>query len=444
MRYLISKYAYFFTSSKGEFLAYCSRSNSFMKLSKALYEYLYNAKKSNAQIDNIDDALFNHLKKNKLVVTDTEDQDFLLKHQYEEDQVTFHSSSLGLVLVPTLGCNFDCPYCFEEGKKPSRMSDEVINQLIDFILKHKEAKNLGITWYGGEPLLCFDIIRKIMDMIRSKLSIPIHGHSIVTNGYYFTQEVIDFFKDNPLDMIQITLDGLRERHDSIRKLKKSGKGSFDVLIANMDCILKELPDTLLSVRVNVEKSNIQDYYVLESYLSDRWKGCNVNIHPGFLRIDDQNRKCLSCDAIDRWQAHEMLFDMRTRGKSKKSIYPVLSKGNGCCATVTNSYIIGPTGEIYKCWNDVSNEDRIIGYINQNNLTNPNLYYRYVIGSKWYHNKECIDCFFLPICNGTCAYYRLRNKYEEGKYNLCQCLQKTPEMLNKCLEYWYDHHQNKNV
>lgn len=438
MSYIVSKYAYFFISSDGKFLAYCSRSNSFVKLSKALYEYLQNAKIDNCAVENIDEKLFNLLRKNRFLVQETEDYDFLLKHQFKEDQVTFHSSSLGLVLVPTLGCNFDCYYCFESGKKASRMSDEVINQLIEFIRKHKDIKELDITWYGGEPLLCFDIIQKIMSMIQSNLTIPLHGHSIVTNGYYFTQEVIDFFKENPLNMIQITLDGLKERHDSIRKQKKSGKGSFDTLISNMDNILKELPDTLLSVRVNIEKSNIQDYYDLESYLSNRWKGYNVNIHPGFLRIDDQSGKSLSCDAIDRWQAHEMLFDIRSQGKSKKSIYPVLSKGSGCCATVVNSYIIGPAGEIYKCWNDVSNEDRIIGYINQENLTNPSLYYRYVIGSKWYHNKECIDCFFLPICKGSCAYYRLRNQYEGGKYTLCQCLQKTPNMLNKCLEYWYNH------
>lgn len=40
--------------------------------------------------------------------------------------------------------------------------------------------------------------------------------------------------------------------------------------------------------------------------------------------------------------------------------------------------------------------------------------------------------------GSCAYYRLRNQYEGGQYTLCQCLQKTPNMLNKCLEYWYNH------
>jgi uncharacterized protein len=108
--------------------------------------------------------------------------------------------------------------------------------------------------------------------------------------------------------------------------------------------------------------------------------------------------------------------------------------------VVNSYVIGPSGEIYKCWNDVSDDNKIIGYINQEKMTNSNLLYRYIVGAKWYHNKDCKKCFFLPICNGYCAWYRLRNMYENGKYVLCDCLQKAPNMLNKSLEELYENTQ----
>lgn len=440
----ISKYTYQFISSKNEYLIYCSHTNSFLKLTADLYEFLKDCKEDNSLIDQIDDDLLSLLRKYKIIVSEDEDNIFLLKHQFEEDQTTYSSSSLGLVLVPTLACNFDCPYCFEIGKKARKMNDVVIGDLILFIKRHKDVKKLNITWYGGEPLLAFDIIQKILNKLKSDISIPFNHHSIITNGFYFNQKVINLFKEYPLNAIQITLDGNKKRHDSIRKQKHNGMGSFDKLINNMDHILEELPKTKLSVRVNIEKENIQDYFDLQAELSERWQGHNVNIYPGFLRIDDETGTSLSCNAIDRWEAHELYFELRKNKKLKEPIYPTLysSSGRGCCATVVNSYIIGPTGEIYKCWNDVSDDKKIIGYINQENLTNPSLFYKYVVGSKWYHNQECVDCFYLPICKGACAYYRLRNQYENGKYLLCQCMHKTPDMLKKSLEYWYDNQMNK--
>lgn len=442
MEYKISKYTYQFISSKNEYLLYSSLSNSFFKLTWELYEFLKLCKENSTLINEIDDELLVLLKEYKMVVSEDEDHDFLLKHQFEEDQTTYSSSSLGLVLVPTMACNFNCPYCFEIGKKAKKMNNSVIENLMFFIKKHKEAKKLDITWYGGEPLLAFDIIQKILNKIKLEISVPLNRHSIITNGFYFNQEVINFFKEHPLDAIQITLDGNKKRHDIIRKQKNTGEGSFDRLIYNMDSIVKELPNTKLSVRINIEKENIQDYFDLQAELSTRWKGYKVNIYPGFLRIDNEGGTALACNAIDRWEAHELYFELRKDKKLKEPIYPMLYSGRGCCATVINSYIIGVDGEIYKCWNDVSDESKIIGYINQENLTNPFLFYRYVVGSKWYHNNECIGCFYLPICRGTCAYYRLRNQYENGQYLLCQCMHKTPDMLNKCLEYWCDNQMNK--
>lgn len=99
-----------------------------------------------------------------------------------------------------------------------------------------------------------NIIRNILELIHRDIpEIPIRAHSIITNGYYFTKKAIELFKEYPLDSIQITLDGRKERHDSIRKMKISGKGSFDQIISNIDNIVKELPSTKVRIRVNIEK-----------------------------------------------------------------------------------------------------------------------------------------------------------------------------------------------
>lgn len=203
----------------------------------------------------------------------------------------------------------------------------------------------------------------------------------------------------------------------------------------------ELPKTRLSLRINIDRDNMQEYYELQNELLNRWKGGNINIYPGFLRFDNETGTNLACNAIDRWDAHEFSFDLLKKDKQTKSIYPQLYNARGCCATVVNSYIIGSEGEIYKCWNDVSDESKVIGYIDKNDMENSTLFYRYMISSKWYHNEDCINCFYLPICRGTCAYYRLKNQYQNGEYTLCQCMQKTPDMLNQSLEYWYYNQQH---
>jgi uncharacterized protein len=437
MDYKISKYVHLFSTSEGKKIIYCSRSNSFLEAKENLFEYLKKSKNDNLLINKLDKDLMDLLKTHKIIVNNSEDEDFLLEHQFLTDQYTYSKSKLGLIIAPTIACNFECSYCFESGKKATSMDEETVNELISFIKLHKEAQDLDIVWYGGEPLLAFKTIQKILNKIRSEVEIPLKSHSIITNGYYFNSKVVDFFKEYPLNIIQITLDGSKDRHNSIRKQKKNGQGTYEKIIQNIDFIMGELPETQIHLRVNIDKNNIQDFFDAKTVLGYRWKEKNIIIYPGILRIDNETQTNLSCDALSRWDTAEFMFKLSKDRLLDFPIYPTLNYTKNCCATKASSYIIGPEGEIYKCWNDVSNKKKIIGYINQKNLTNSSLLYKYIVDSKWYYSNKCKKSFFLPICNGNCAWYWYRNKFENGKYNLCTCLQKAPKMLDKCLEYYYN-------
>ncbi|MDR2126473.1 MAG: SPASM domain-containing protein [Prevotellaceae bacterium] len=441
MNYEISKYIHTFISSKGYPLIYCSRTNAFLKITKELYDFVLEIKKDSSLINELDDSLLDLFKNKKIIVKSNEDEDYLLERQFNEEQISYSQKTLSLTLVPTLSCNFDCPYCFEEGKRVGNMKNETIEQLILFIKKHESAKQLDITWYGGEPLLAFGVIQKVLSRINEEINIPVKWHTIVTNGYYFTNKVIDFFKLHPLNCIQITLDGDRERHDKIRKQKSNGEGSYDKIINNIDTILNELPDTQISIRVNIEKENLDDFICLQRELSQKWEGKKITLYPGILRIENEDKTALACEAIPQWDALKFYFESYKKKILNGNIYPVLQYNEGCCATMINAYIVGPKGEIYKCWNDVSDDSKIVGYIHDKKLTNSSLFFRYLIGSKFYNNEDCKQCFFLPICPGYCPWFRLKNQHENGKYILCQCIQKAPNMLNDCLEYWYETNAN---
>lgn len=105
----------------------------------------------------------------------------------------------------------------------------------------------------------------------------------------------------------------------------------------------------------------------------------------------------------------------------------------------NSYIIGPEGEIYKCWNDVSDRNKIIGYINTQKLTNVDLLAKYMVDSTIFEETKCRECFFFPICGGGCPQYRIQNKYENGNYDLCAVRndkKDDKQYLTLCLEKHY--------
>ncbi|MFA8433910.1 MAG: radical SAM protein [Marinifilaceae bacterium] len=435
---IISRYVYLFVSSKGKYLVYSSCFNSFLELSKELYNYIEKCKSDPTLLGELPEDAFKLLEENGIIVSDGADDIFVLKHQFYTQSRKHNKDKLGLVIVPTIDCNFDCPYCFERGKRSGIITDQVIGDLFNFIKRHKSAEEMDITWYGGEPLLAFEQIQNILNKLSSEVDIPLKKHTIITNGYLFNDEVIDFFKRYPLDNIQITLDGNEKRHNLLRADKSDVKGSsYNRIIHNIKNILKRLPETELHVRVNIDKTNIGDYYQVYSEIKAFTSSKNLIIYPGIIRLENSTNTNVKSPTIPREEVAELHYELGQKGMIDIPTYPSLVLGKTCCATKLNSYIIGPVGEIYRCWNDVSDKSRIVGYINQEKMTNPSLFYKYMEGGSWYNDPTCRKCFFLPICNGKCTWYNMRNLYHAGEYNLCQCMEKAPGMLNKNLEAYYE-------
>lgn len=98
---------------------------------------------------------------------------------------------------------------------------------------------------------------------------------------------------------------------------------------------------------------------------------------------------------------------------------------------TNSFLIGPEGEIYKCWSDIGNPNAIIGNIKQNELTNPSRYIKYSVQAIPF-NDECKECHAFPICNGGCAYFRYRNMFEDGRFDLCSPYKDKEKLIDALL------------
>lgn len=138
------------------------------------------------------------------------------------------------------------------------MDKKTIHNIIRF-LNNSSAKELSLHWYGGEPLLRFDLMKKIYEGITKETSLKLVSNSIITNGYLINNAILDFFKSTNMNKIQITLDGEKVTHDKKRHLKDNLEGTFDKIISNIKLLSKQLPKSHIYVRVNIDKNNYKEF-----------------------------------------------------------------------------------------------------------------------------------------------------------------------------------------
>lgn len=440
MEHILSLYTHYFRTSDGKCMIYNSERNSFFQVSENIYNFIdYLSEGKEHYISN---ETKNFLLNNRIIIKPTQKYDYYNKAKLLDILNRFTSDKLILHFIPTTCCNFSCYYCFEKHKSNRIISNEIIDELVAFINRNRNYKKLNLIWYGGEPLLAFDKIKLILSRFKEEVQIPLIYHSIITNGYLFNKEMCYFFKEYPLNDIQITLDGDEKEHNS-KRFSRTDHSTFEKIVSNIDMILDELPNTKVYIRLNIDENNKESFSKLYKEFQQRWKGKNYSFYPGFIRIENKELTQMITPTI--------------LGNSKRNFYSNLEQNSlnvkyypshrpkSCSATKMNSFIIGPEGEIYKCWNDVSDSSRVIGFINQQKLTNENLLANYMIQGSIFEDEKCKDCFFFPTCDGGCPQYRLRNKCANGQYDLCTLTndkKADKSYLTECLMKHYEELQHK--
>ena len=138
---------------------------------------------------------------------------------------------MGLTILTSLGCNFDCPYCFE-AKHPSIMSMEIRSAVVDLVQsKLRSIRSLSVEWFGGEPLVgrvaLFDLSDRLIARCE-KANIE-YAASIVTNGYLLDEHTCNELQRVKVKHAQVSIDGPPEIHDRMRPLRN---GAFRFLPKN--------------------------------------------------------------------------------------------------------------------------------------------------------------------------------------------------------------------
>jgi len=333
-------------------------------------------------------------------------------------------SHVSLTLCPTMGCNFDCPYCFEN-HRPGRMSPETqddVAALAERMLKASGAKRLSVTWFGGEPLLMPDIIESLSArlMALAKQQGAEYGATIVTNGYLLTREIADMLDRCKVSNAQITLDGVGPQHDKTRHLAGGGP-TYDRIVENLRTL--RLPFSV-SIRHNVHEGNMDQMDPLRDIVQALAKESGNDLSYYASPVTDntvaQERNagdslCFSGDPGEVGRLQEV-EDFRA------------ARSSFCGANRLFSLGIDDQGRLYKCWEDVDKSDRSFGSAHTWDPVNPiatadapDLLVRYLNSAMPLEDPECIQCVFLPQCAGGCPTRRLF--YQK---NACLEARNTPE------------------
>jgi len=325
----------------------------------------------------------------------------------------FHGAFL---ILPTYDCNMDCIYCYEEPlegsiKKPEYMNMDIANTFLKWVKKlfyKRNTKKIGITYYGGEPLLNFKIIEYLsQELIKdAKENNREYEFRILTNGTLLTPSIAKILYENcDITSIHVTLDGPKEIHDKRRPFR-GGKGTFDIIYQNLKSWVDIFPDVI--IRINVDKENWTYVPSLLDILKNDGLQNKVRIYYG--RIYERKRCPRHGFQIfdEQWDKIVLkLYKETTARGFKLQWHPFKTL---CTAYYDNHFIIDPVGRILKCWDLLGDEGEqyAIGdlrkILRKENFEPEDVFTEWLY--KWMsHNplmfSKCRQCKFLPVCNGEC-------------------------------------------
>lgn len=381
----------------------------------------------NSQGNDLSSELFDELLQRGYFVADYVDEEFQREQNLNH---VINPTKLHLIIMPTEDCNFRCTYCYETHEK-GRMSLEVQNSIIKFVRNNiRYYTGLNIGWFGGEPLEALDIIRylskeliKICDIARKP-----YRAGITTNAYSLSADVYKELYKLRVYEYQISIDGLREEHDKLRKLK-DGSGTFDNIINNIKEIkkIKDIAATQIVIRTNFTKSiaaRLSEYFefynqllagdnrfTVQINLASDWGGTQVK------KISDD-----LMDLNDYVDIFGRIIDYVSQcGSDLDFAYHLEEINPGeakCYAGKRNTYCIGSDAKIYKCTESFDMPENNVGVLLSNGNMKLDAYYL----SLWENTgrisniEKCKACSF----SGCCLYSPCPRNTISSKEHLPTC------------------------
>ena len=325
-----------------------------------------------------------------------------------------HTELKALCLHVAHTCNLNCSYCFAaQGKyhgERALMSFETGKRALDFLVENSgNRKNLEVDFFGGEPLMNFDVVKRLVAYARSieKEKNKNFRFTLTTNGVLLDDEVTEF-ANRECHNVVLSLDGRKEVHDRLRKTV-NGQGSYDVIVPKF--------------REFVKKRGNKGYYVRGTFTKNNIDFTNDIFHMADLGFTELSMEPVVCapdepyalteaDLPTLFEQYEILSkEMLKRKKEGRPFtfyhYMLDLEGGPCiykrisgCGSGTEYLAVTPWGELYPCHQFVGDPKYSLGNI-YDGIQNTELQQEFKLCNA-YARPDCKDCWAKLYCSGGCA------------------------------------------
>lgn len=311
-------------------------------------------------------------------------------------------------------CNLNCSYCFaSQGKyhgDRALMSYEVGKQALDFLMDRSGTRhNLEVDFFGGEPLMNFDVVKRLVAYARSveKERGKHFRFTLTTNGVLIDDDVIDF-ANREMSNVVLSLDGRKEVHDRYR-VDYAGNGSWEKIVPKFQKLVQARQGKNYYMRGTFTHANPDFLKDIQTMLDLGFT--ELSMEPVVAASGDPAALTEADKEIVMQQYEELARLMLQRDKEGRPFtfyhYMIDLKGGPCiykrisgCGSGTEYMAVTPWGDLYPCHQFVGDEKFKLGNI-WDGVENHAVQAEFA-GCNVYAREECRDCWARLYCSGGCA------------------------------------------
>ncbi len=312
-------------------------------------------------------------------------------------------------------CNLGCRYCFaEEGEYHGRralMSFEVGKKALDFLIANSgNRRNLEVDFFGGEPLMNWEVVRRLVEYGRSREKD--HGKrfrfTLTTNGILLNDEIMEFC-NREMSNVVLSLDGRREVNDFMRPTRNQKGSSYDIIV----------PKFQKFARIRQGK----DYYIRGTFTRHNLDFSEDVKHFADLGFEQMSMEPVVAPPEDPYAIREedlprimeeydkLALEYIKRKKEGKGFHffhfnidlsqgPCVAKRLSGCGSGTEYLAVTPWGDLYPCHQFVGKEEFCMGNVEQG-IIRTDIRDEFKLCNV-YAKEKCRECFARFYCSGGCA------------------------------------------
>ncbi len=328
-------------------------------------------------------------------------------------------------------CNLNCEYCFaSQGKyhgERALMSFEVGKRALDFLVENSGTrKNLEVDFFGGEPLMNFQVVKDLVKYARSieKEKNKNFRFTLTTNGVLIDDDVIEF-ANKEMSNVVLSLDGRKEVHDRYR-VDYNGKGSWETILPKFKKLVKARDNKNYYMRGTFTHFNPDFVEDIKEMLKHGFT--ELSMEPVVCPEGDKNQLTKEDIAVVLSQYEELaklILERKQQGKPFTFYHYMIDlKGGPCiykrisgCGSGTEYMAVTPQGDLYPCHQFVGEEKFKLGNV-FDGVTNKEVTKEFM-DCNVYAREDCKDCWAKLYCSGGCsanAYHAtgsVRGVYKNG-------------------------------